>query len=271
MVNRVFRRGEKNERCRCATQKASAFKPNKNSRRPPRVMLVTPPCGHARYCCMAVLALWGHSGAYDVWFVLLWWRELSWGSHLSLRLASQACESLCNMSTKPNSFSLSWRSWEPDNTHRRKDVDLCPCIVFVSNSTAMNLNRGVQWTFNVNLGPSLWLCMLFLRNILSTSTFCQHNLNTFIINDPSRILAVCAVLPSSSFQMRLVMQKVAASCSFTLEWPWGLQICQTLQICDWSIESVIVMALVWGSSEVLFVCLILGTNKSSFWGLCQTQ
>lgn len=36
-------------------------------------------------------------------------------AHLSLRLASDAWLSLCKMSTKPISLSLSWRSWEPDS------------------------------------------------------------------------------------------------------------------------------------------------------------
>lgn len=37
------------------------------------------------------------------------WRQ----SYRSQRLGSEDCVSLCRMSTKPISLSLSWRSWEP--------------------------------------------------------------------------------------------------------------------------------------------------------------
>lgn len=46
-------------------------------------------------------------------------------THLSLRLWSDAWVSLCRMSTKPISLSLSCRSWEPEQTIRIEDSFKC--------------------------------------------------------------------------------------------------------------------------------------------------
>lgn len=51
-----------------------------------------------------------HNQCLMTMFWLLWLAILA---HLSQRLGSEAWVSLCRISTKPISLSLSWRSWEP--------------------------------------------------------------------------------------------------------------------------------------------------------------
>lgn len=68
------------------------------------------------HCCLCP-ASQAHTHMHSECILFHQYLPLLWAAvaHLSLRLVSDAWLSLCKMSTKPISLSLSWRSWEPDS------------------------------------------------------------------------------------------------------------------------------------------------------------